>query len=213
MADKKEVYVGAVIEINQKRINLIPSTPVNQIDERGLKLSLDKPLELGKLQPAMDSICKDIGIKENPLSKQSLDKIESPLLKNVANKVANANMRIEALKYEQPPVKYKDKDKKEKADQQDPTKYVFVASVNWTDDEASNETNDFFKLKGLIFGISSGYTDSKSDDNPEVQKAFLSALQALTPVAALPPATNNPTESQNAEAEPTKSLEETPPKK
>lgn len=44
MTTEKEIYVGAVVEINQKQINLVPNTPINQIDERGLKLALYKPL-------------------------------------------------------------------------------------------------------------------------------------------------------------------------
>ena len=190
--DEKEYYVGAVIEINQKRINLIPSTPVNKIKDRGLKLALDKPLELGKFGKAMDSICKDIGIKENPLSEQKINEIDSPLLKNAAKKVVNANMRIEALQYEQPP-----------AEKKEPTKYVFVASVNWTDDNNDNDgkDGDFFKLKGLIFGVSSGFTDNKTGENPEVQKAFLSALQVMAPAssqAALPQASDGESANQNS---------------
>jgi hypothetical protein len=138
----------------------------------------------------MDSICKDIGIKENPLSKDKVKEISSPILQKAADKLTTAKMRIEALQYEQPPAKYKD-EKKLPEDQQDPTKYIFVASINWEDKKApieqDKETNDFFKLKGLIFGISSGFTNDQGD-NPEVQKAFLSALQTMTPVAALPPA-------------------------
>ena len=211
MAGEKKVYVGAVIEINQKRINLIPSTPINQINERGLKLSLDKPLALGTFGEAMKSICEDIGI-DNPLDKKKIEEIDSPFLKKAAEKVENANMRIEALQYEQPPVKYKDNDNKEKAEQQDPTKYLFVASVNWADDKNNTDAKDkdFFKLKGLIFGVSSGFTDGESGDNPEVQKAFQSALQAMTPVAALAPATDKLAESQNGSTESKESPQKTP---
>jgi len=81
----KEVYVGAVIEINKNRINLIPSTPINQIKERGLKIALDQPLVLGTFGEAMDSICKDIDI-ENPLSKEKIEAIGSPFLKKGSNK-------------------------------------------------------------------------------------------------------------------------------
>lgn len=212
---KNEFYVGAVIEINQKPINLIPSTPINKIKERGLKLSLDKPLELGEFGKAVVSIGKDLGIEENenPLSPESLKKIESPLLKRVAEKVASAEMRIEALKYEQPPVKYGPDKKELPADQQDPTKYVFVASVNWkdkTDDQNENKPSDFFKLKGLIVGVSSGFTNGETGDNPEVQNAFISALQAMTPVAALAPATDKSAESQNGSTESTESPQKTP---
>ncbi len=210
MTDEKEVYVGAVIEINQKRINLIPSTPINKIDERGLKLSLEKPLPLGTFGDAMDSICKDIGI-DNPLAEKKIEEINSPFLQKAAKKAENANMRIEALQYEQPPIKYKvnqDTNQREKADQQDPTKYLFVASVNWPDDpkETDDASKDFFKLKGLIFGISSGFTDDESGDNPEVRKAFQSALQAMTPVAALASATDKSAESSETLAKAPQSL-------
>lgn len=198
---EKEIYVGAVIEINEQPINLIPSTPVNQIDKRGLKLALDKPVELGELSKAMDSLCKDMGIESNPLSEQKLKEIESPLFKNIATKIATANMRIEALKYEQPPVK----DKDGTAIEPPPlSKYVFVASVNWGDNtskngggEATNQPKEFFKLRGLILGISSGFTSNETGENPEVQKAFLSALQAIPSVAALPPVSDNQTTSEN----------------
>ncbi|MGF1937816.1 MAG: hypothetical protein RM347_026095 [Nostoc sp. ChiQUE02] len=189
MTDTKEVYVGAVIEINKKRINLIPSTPIDQIKERGLKIALDQPLELGTFGEAMDSICKDIDI-ENPLSKEKIEEIGSPFLKKAATKITNANMRIEALQYEQPP-----EIKKE------PTKYIFVASVNWEDDnnKTDSKDKDFFKLKGLIFGVSSGFTDNQTDENPEVQKAFLSALQAMAP------ASSRPALSPRSNTQPTKS--------
>lgn len=178
-----EVYVGAVIEINDKPINLIPSTPINLIDDHGLKLSLDKPLELGKFGDAMNSICTDIGV-QNPLSEEKLAKINSPLFTNVANKVASATMRIEALKYEQPPKKLGSDGKPLALEKQDSTKYVFVASVNWTDDnsvpQTGNQTKkDFFKLKALIVGISSGFTKSETGENTEVRNAFQSALQAM----------------------------------
>ncbi|MEA5622215.1 hypothetical protein [Nostoc sp. UHCC 0251] len=194
---EKDIYVGAVIELNGNRVNLIPSTPINQIKKQGLKLALDKPIELGKFGDAINSICKDLGIEEKPTD--TLAKIDTPLLKTVLDKVADADMRIEALQYEQPPTEDKVGQKIPEA-QQAPTKYVFVASVNWKNDntgdgkgkkDEKNEKNDFFKLKGLIFGISSGFTKSETGENPEVQKAFLSALQAMTPVAALPAATKD----------------------
>lgn len=195
---EKDIYVGAVIELNGNRVNLIPSTPINQIKKQGLKLALDKPVELGKFGVAMDSICKDLGIIEKPTEK--LKAIDTPLLKTLIDKVDNANMRIEALQYEQPPTQ--DKEGKEiPADKQAPTKYVFVASVNWEDDNSTSQNNDFFKLKGLIFGISSGFIGSETGENPKVQKAFLSALQAMTPVAALPAATEDSTKLQGANPE------------
>jgi hypothetical protein len=193
VSTEKEVYVGAVIELNQKRVNLIPSTPINQIDERGLKLSLDKRLELGKFGDAIDSICKDLGVS-NPIEK--LKSIDVDILKNVVTKVETAKMAIEALQYEKPPVKL-DKATNEKLpdDQQDPTKYVFVASVNWDDNEKLEGGADFFKLKGLILGISSGFTDSKTGENKVVQDAFLSALRGMEPAPALMPASEKPSEN------------------
>jgi hypothetical protein len=170
---KKEVYVGAVIEIHGQPINLIPSTPINQIDTHGLKLSLDKPVPLGSFGKAMKSICDDIGVN-NPL--ETIKTIDFPLLKNVVTKAEKAEMRIEALQYDKPPVKSED-GKPLKEDQKKPTKYLFVASVNWGNDANSNEDKDFFKLKGLIIGVSSGYTDDKGE-NQEVQKAFQSAMLA-----------------------------------
>jgi hypothetical protein len=189
---KQEIYLGAVIEINEKPINLIPSTPINQIETKGLKLSLDKAVELGTLGKAMASLCKDMGI-DDPLSEEKIKKIDTPLFKNLAEKTASANMRIEALKYEQPPVKEDEKGVKTTP----PSKYVFVASVNW-DKNSSDTAKDFFKLRGLIVGISSGFTDDKTGENLEVQQAFLSALQAIPSVGALPPSAKAPTTSDNA---------------
>ena len=183
---EKEIYIGAVIELNEKRVNLVPETPINQIEKRGLKLSLDKPLELGTFGNAMGSICRDLGVKNESLTKGEFPKTDVEFLDNVAKKVAKANMRIEALSYEKPPAKYKDEEKKELAPEQDPSKYVFVASVNWEDEQNNepekNESKDFFKLRGLIVGISSGYTNTDGE-NPEVQKAFKSALQAIPAIA------------------------------
>lgn len=180
----KEIYVGAVIELNQKQVNLIPSTPINQIDTKGLKLSLDKPLELGKFGDAIDSISKDLDITPPT---ETLKSIDTPLFKNIADKLINANMRIEALQYEQPPVKKGEKAGQAPDDPQDTTKYIFVASVNWTDDNTKEPNNDFFKLKGLILGISKGFSDNTTGENPEVQKAFQSALQAINSQPALSP--------------------------
>ena len=189
MTTEKEIYVGAVVEINQKQINLVPNTPINQIDERGLKLALDKPLELGTFGDAINSICKDVGV-ENPLSEAKVEEYNITLFKNAVTKLKSANMRIEALEYDKPPTQ-KNGGKIPK-EQQDSTKYLFVASVNWKDDDRSqngesseNEETDFFKLKGLILGISSGYTDT-TGENTAVQKAFQSALQAMN-VPALQP--------------------------
>lgn len=187
------LYVGAVIAINGKDINLVPSTPINQTDTYGLKLSLDKPVDLGTFGAAMASICNDIGV-ENPLDEAKINNMDVKILKTAATKLVSANMRIEALKYEQPPKKY-DTDPKTQEDAidpktkkkilanvQDPTKYVFVASINWKDDVPVDPKvrPDFFKLKGLILGISSGYT-AKDGENLEVQAAFQSALQAISP--------------------------------
>lgn len=186
MANKStetQVYVGAVIEINEKPINLIPSTPINQIDTHGLKLSLDKPLDLGEVKKAMASICQDMGVG-NPLSDENLNKINSPLFRNVADKVASANMRIEALKYEQPPRKGGPNNTELPADKQESTKYLFVASVNWKDDKKDKPNDnqkggDFFKLKALIVGISSGFSNSETGENTEIRDAFQSALRAM----------------------------------
>ena len=168
----KEVYVGAVIKLNGKDVNLIPSTPINKIDEHGFQLSLDKPLDLGDFGRAMKSICEDIGV-ENPLAEDKVKKISVPLLKNAAQKLNNASILIEALQYEKPPESDKD------------SKYVFVASVNWKDEQNGEQSQDFFKLKGLIVGISKGFTDNQKGENLEVQKAFQSALQAMLPARSL----------------------------
>lgn len=171
---KKEVYVGAVIEINGNSINLIPNTPINQIDTHGLKLSIEKPVDLGPFGKAMTSICEDIGV-DDPIKK--IKDIDFTLLKKVLGKAETAQMRIEALQYDKPPVKNAKGELLTDA-QKKPTKYLFVASVNWSDDANTNEKDkEFFKLKGLIVGVSSGYTNDKGE-NPEVQKAFQSALQS-----------------------------------
>lgn len=115
-------------------------------------------------------------------------------------------MRIEALEYDKPPTKNKD-GKEISQDKQDSTKYIFVASVNWKEDgknengnsSSDNEKKDFFKLKGLILGISSGYTDSENGENKAVQKAFQSALQAMN-VTALPPSVDVEAKQLEAEA-------------
>jgi len=52
--NKAEIYVGAQIEINNQTVDLMPKTPINMTTDYGMELELPRPLEIGKLEKALE---------------------------------------------------------------------------------------------------------------------------------------------------------------
>lgn len=115
-ADSADLYVGVQAEINGNIVNLAPLTPVNKIEEKGLKLGLTEPLELGSLETALPSVMQDLGYdpKNNAVFENGkLKKIGFDFIDNVLDKALKAELTIHALQYEREPVKTSDKAQKE----------------------------------------------------------------------------------------------------
>ena len=183
------VYVGVQIELNKQVVDLIPETPINDIKNQGFKLRLASPVNLGTLKDALPSIFQDLGISgDNSLIKDGKLTSGVELIDKIGNKVLSANLTINALEYEKPP-----EEAKTNLTNTD-SKYVFIASATWDDQSTTNSAettkpSDFFKLRGIIVGVSKGYENKAAADN------FLKIASQMNTTKQIAPANDNTTKS------------------
>lgn len=205
MASTPNVYVGLQIQLNKQLVDLVPETPINKIDEKGFKLKLASPVELGKLKETLPSILDSLGVDPNHrliIDNQGKPNTQVALIDSFLGKVLDANLTINAFEYEKPKTdsqatesqpKPEDATKLLKSD----SKYVFIASATWSDtvqqpsenqpkttSEAATEKPEFFKLRGIIIGVSNGYEDN--DD----AKNFLTVASEMNKKKQIAPATD-----------------------
>jgi len=122
------VYVGVALEINNRTVELAPTTPINKIDEVGLELELPENLYLGKLQAGIDALVGQFspGFKFDECKEKAKD---IPALQKFIAKVGDAEITIQDLHIKIPP-----KLKATEADKlKDPTKSTAEGSVKPSD--------------------------------------------------------------------------------
>ncbi len=206
-----DVYLGVQIEINNQVVDLIPQTPINQIKEKGFKLKLASPVNLGTLKQALPSILNGLGIDKNKRvimdEKGEIKPTNVTLIDNIVNKVVNADLTINAFAIDQPPTNENNSSNTDTTINFKGCKYVFIASATWQDqkDQKTDKQNtknvtqteppDFFKLKGIIVGVTQGYEDKDAADN------FLKIASQMNTTKQIAPADDKGT----AKIEPAKS--------
>jgi hypothetical protein len=161
---KANIYVGAQIEINKQTVDLMPKIPINKTKDYGIEFQLPRPLEIGKLGKALESIAvQDLGMSKDSLKFLEDDKptgIEP--FDNLIKKVVTAELTIRALYYKQYPqeatAKYftENPGQEAKAGQ---SEYLFAASASCP--TSPEKSGDFFKFNGLFVVIAKGIEDKR----------------------------------------------------
>ncbi|MBD2612564.1 MAG: hypothetical protein RMY62_016295 [Nostoc sp. ZfuVER08] len=183
---KADIYVGAQIEINKQTVDLMPKIPINKTKDYGIEFELPRPLEIGELGKALESIAvQDLGMK--PESLKFLHDPEPTGIKpfdNVIQKVINAELTIRALYYKQYPKETTAQYFKEHDDQKDKagqSEYLFAASAKCP--TPPEKSGDFFKFNGLFVVIAKGVEEKRVTN---VIEASIKGIQAALPAG------NNP---------------------
>jgi hypothetical protein len=196
---KADIYVGAQIEINKQTVDLMPKIPINKTKDYGIEFQLPRPLEIGKLGKALESIAvQDLGMSKDSLKFLEDDKptgIEP--FDNLIKKVVTAELTIRALYYKQYPqeatAKYftENPGQEAKAGQ---SEYLFAASASCP--TSPEKSGDFFKFNGLFVVIAKGIEDKRvAKVIEESIKGVQAALQPSNAPALQ--ASNDPAPSGN----------------
>ncbi|NEO84037.1 MAG: hypothetical protein F6J87_07240 [Spirulina sp. SIO3F2] len=154
-----DVYVGLQVSINDNPVNLMPKTPINKIEENGLELSLEKPVNIGELGAAIESIGQSLAVPAKATAYLAADRTKRTKtnftpIDNFIDDMVTAELTIEALEYKKPA--------KNELDQN--TKYLFAASVTWDKSQPKPDNSGFFEINAMYVLIADGYAPEKTQE-------------------------------------------------
>lgn len=183
------VYVGVALDVNNRTVELAPTTPINQISKYGLELELPENLYLGKLQAGINALVGQFspGFKFEEYEQQAAG---IPALQNIIKKVGNAEITIQDLHLKIPPDNQKESG----------NLYTVAMSATWSEAEAqADKLADGFNLtlKGLYVMVTNETSDEIATRRARA-KALQKKAEALLQEAT---ASSNGTAATKADAE------------
>lgn len=195
------VYVGIALDVNNRTVELAPTTPINRIDEYGLELELPENLYLGQLQSGIDALVGQFspGFKFKDYEEQAAG---IPALQNIIKKVGTAEITIQDLHLKIPPEKKKE----------DGSLYTLAMSATWPVDAKADKLADGgfnLTLRGLYVMVTNETADEIATRRARA-KALQKKAEALLQEATV--SSNGTTVTETGAETDTESTQQEPPK-